>query len=170
MSTIRIGRTSTSAFAVISCALALAACGSSSKSNTDARLSSQGLRFSTCMRAHGITNFPDPSSTGELAISPSSGMNPFSPAFQSAQKACGGGPNNRRPAQMSERQKLAALHFAECMRAHGVPNFPDPEEGAALPNGPVLALRGMLFAGTAALNPSSEAFKHAAVACGVRLP
>ena len=97
-------------------------------------------------------------------------MNPFSPAFQSAQKACGGGPNNGRPAQMSERQKLAALHFAECMRAHGVPNFPDPAEGAALPSGPVLALRGMLFAGTAAFNPSSEAFKHAAVACGVRLP
>jgi hypothetical protein len=122
------------------------------------------------MRTHGVPSFPDPSSSGELAITPNSGVNPFSPAFEAAQKACGGGPDNGGPPKMSESQKLAALHFAECMRAHGVPNFPDPAEGAALPSGPVLALRGMLFAGTAAFNPRSEAFKHAAVACGVRLP
>lgn len=122
------------------------------------------------MRTHGVPNFPDPSSSGELAITPSSGLNPFSPAFEAAQKACGGGPGGGGPPKMSEAQRLAALHFARCMRFHGVPNFPDPSNNAAAGGGPVLALRGMLFAGTAAFNPNSAAFKHAAVACGVRLP
>jgi hypothetical protein len=50
------------------------------------------LAFSQCMRKHGITNFPDPifSNNGvRLQLAQSSGINPSSPAFQSAQKACG---------------------------------------------------------------------------------
>jgi hypothetical protein len=45
------------------------------------------LRLATCMRAHGVPNFPDPTSRG-LAFSPSSGINPNSPAFLAAQKRC----------------------------------------------------------------------------------
>ncbi len=37
------------------------------------------LRLAICMRAHGVPNFPDPTSRG-LAFSPSSGINPNSPA------------------------------------------------------------------------------------------
>ena len=70
---------------------------------------------------------------------------------------------------MSESQKLAALAFSKCMRKHGVPNFPDPAYNFS-GNGPVLSIRGMLFAGTTAFDPSSFAFKHAAVACGVKVP
>jgi hypothetical protein len=44
------------------------------------------------MRAHGVTNFPDPTfhGNGEIGIQfgSSSGINPRSPAFQSAQQAC----------------------------------------------------------------------------------
>jgi hypothetical protein len=50
------------------------------------------LRFSRCMRAHGITNFPDPTfgANGGVRIGfgPASGIDPQSPAFQSAQRAC----------------------------------------------------------------------------------
>lgn len=50
------------------------------------------LGFSHCMRAHGLTNFPDPTfgADGSVGIrfSPGSGLNKGSPAFQSAQKAC----------------------------------------------------------------------------------
>ena len=56
------------------------------------------LRLAKCMRAHGVPNFPDPTSKG-LAFTPSSGINPNSPAFLAAQKRCqrdsltlGGGP------------------------------------------------------------------------------
>jgi hypothetical protein len=50
------------------------------------------LKFSQCMRSHGLTNFPDPVFSGggaQLRLSPASGLNPSSPAFKSAQAACG---------------------------------------------------------------------------------
>jgi hypothetical protein len=52
----------------------------------------QMLQFSQCMRAHGISGFPDPTFSGggaTLRIDKSTGINPQSPAFQAAQKACG---------------------------------------------------------------------------------
>jgi hypothetical protein len=51
-----------------------------------------GLKLARCMRAHGITDFPDPNSNGQMQIkiSPGSQLNPDNPQFQAAQKACGG--------------------------------------------------------------------------------
>jgi hypothetical protein len=48
------------------------------------------LAFSKCMRAHGISDFPDPSPGGGISIhtQPGSDLNPNDPAFQTAQKAC----------------------------------------------------------------------------------
>jgi hypothetical protein len=46
----------------------------------------QLLRFSKCMRSHGVPDFPDPSSHG-LDLG-SGGVDPQSPQFQSAQNAC----------------------------------------------------------------------------------
>jgi hypothetical protein len=49
------------------------------------------LRLARCMRAHGVPNFPDPTSSGgrmRLGFSPSSGINPVSPAFLAAEKRC----------------------------------------------------------------------------------
>ena len=45
------------------------------------------LRYAVCIRAHGVPNFPDPTSQG-LRISPSSGIDLNSPAFLGAQKSC----------------------------------------------------------------------------------
>jgi hypothetical protein len=45
------------------------------------------LRYAKCIRAHGVPNFPDPTSLG-LRISPSSGINLNSPAFLTAEKRC----------------------------------------------------------------------------------
>jgi hypothetical protein len=62
------------------------------------RLTSQALKFTACMRAHGLADFPDPvvSSTGISQQLPQ-GVSPNSPQFQFAQQACrklrpGGGP------------------------------------------------------------------------------
>lgn len=52
-----------------------------------ARLLAQMLKGSQCMRAHGVLNFPDPTSEG-IRISPSSGIDPNSPQYRAAQKAC----------------------------------------------------------------------------------
>ncbi|MGH9125374.1 MAG: hypothetical protein ACRDZ8_11715 [Acidimicrobiales bacterium] len=49
----------------------------------------QLLKFSKCMRAHGISDFPDPSNGGlALKGGPGSDLNPNDPGFQNAQKAC----------------------------------------------------------------------------------
>ncbi len=53
----------------------------------------QDLKFASCMRTHGVPNYPDPkvisSSNGnQTAYLP--GINPSAPAFQTAAKACGG--------------------------------------------------------------------------------
>ena len=45
------------------------------------------LRWAKCIRAHGVPNFPDPTSRG-LRISPSSGIDLNSPAFLGAEKSC----------------------------------------------------------------------------------
>lgn len=165
------GTASGSIALVVGCALALAACGSSAKSSTAAASAgfTQGVRYSDCMRSHGVPGFPDPSANGELALGPGSGVNPQSPAFQSAQAACAKlQPGGNGPPQMSESQKLAALKFAQCMRRHGVANFPDP--GAPKGSTSVLAVRGMFFPFSGGLQPNAPAFRRAAASCGVRPP
>ncbi|MGH3158773.1 MAG: hypothetical protein ACRDNF_19675 [Streptosporangiaceae bacterium] len=48
----------------------------------------RGLKLATCMRAHGITNFPDPVvSKGGIGIN-LHGLDQNSPQFQAAQQAC----------------------------------------------------------------------------------
>ena len=47
----------------------------------------EALKFAGCMRSHGITDFPDPSSGGGFVFHASAGMTQ-SPQFQAAQKAC----------------------------------------------------------------------------------
>jgi hypothetical protein len=90
-----------------------------------------------CMRSHGVANFPDPTSNGELNVNfqtggkggppVSSGINRNSPQYVSAAQACrhllpGGIPT---PAQ-AQQALATGLKLAQCMRSHGVPNFPDP--------------------------------------------
>ena len=57
----------------------------------------KALQFSACMRKHGLNDFPDPqiTSSGGIGIrirvgGPNSDLDPSSPVFQAAQKACGG--------------------------------------------------------------------------------
>ena len=59
-----------------------------------AQAKSKALAMSRCMRSHGVPNFPDPKfhtgPGGGFGIQISGGdLDPNSPAFQAAQKACG---------------------------------------------------------------------------------
>jgi hypothetical protein len=88
----------------------------------------QMLEFSECMRSHGVAKFPDPTSTGGIDFGSGSGIDPNSPQFQAASEACQKYvpiPNLSK-AQIAENE-ASALKFAACMRASGVPNFPDPQ-------------------------------------------
>jgi hypothetical protein len=116
------------------------------------------VKYSKCMRSHGVTNFPDPVN-GRLTIvgKPGDGLGPDSPTFKVAEKACrslqgaGKGPS---PAQSKEMQQ-AALKYAACLRSHGVPNFPDP----------VFSGGGMRQTLPPGVNPGSAQFKAAEQAC-----
>ncbi|MGH9120664.1 MAG: hypothetical protein ACRDYC_01750, partial [Acidimicrobiales bacterium] len=47
------------------------------------------LQFAQCMRANGVSNYPDPTAGGgTLGGLSAAGINPASPAFQSALQAC----------------------------------------------------------------------------------
>ncbi|HEY1567324.1 MAG TPA: hypothetical protein VGF68_09910 [Solirubrobacteraceae bacterium] len=154
----------------------VAACGGSGSSggtgtNAAAGLK-QGLKLAGCMRAHGVPNFPDPSSSGGINIQQGSGIDPQSPAFQAAMKACrkvlpGGRPGH---IKMTKAQLTAALVFAKCMRAHGLPRFPDPLAAVPSGSGPIVSLRGFLFKPGQGLDPQSPAFQQAAAHCGLGPP
>jgi hypothetical protein len=169
------------ALGAVSC-LALAGCGSTDAASgtvTDAaspagKSPQQALQFAECMRAHGVSNFPDPTGQG-IQIAPSSGINPFSPAFRTAQTDCKRFlPNGGQPPVTSPGSRAAALAFAKCMRTHGVSNFPDPLTTA--PSSPpagavaIIELRGMAFELGPGISPGSPAFQQAATDCGIRLP
>jgi hypothetical protein len=118
------------------------------------------------MRAHGVTNFPDPLPGGGFPRG--SGIEQSSLAFQTVQKACiyslrAGG--SRRAPTLTDR--AAMLRFARCMRAHRVPNFPDPVTPSEVPrNMDVLVQGGMMFPVGSSIDPQSPAFQEAASACG----
>jgi hypothetical protein len=52
-----------------------------------AQAASQSLKFTRCMRSQGVPNMPDPSSNGGIDLR-GTGIDPNSPQFQSAQRAC----------------------------------------------------------------------------------
>jgi hypothetical protein len=48
----------------------------------------QLLKFSACMRAQGLTKFPDPDASGGISIGKNRGLAPDSPQFKAAERAC----------------------------------------------------------------------------------
>lgn len=129
----------------------------------------QNLTFAQCMRANGVPSFSDPSSnTGPLSTNQT---DPTSPPFQAALRICqkyapGG---HAGPPAPTAAQLHAARAFAQCVRQHGFPHFPDPLRTY----GPGLTLgKGEYFPfnSTTDFQSPSPAFRRAAKACGVQLP
>ena len=161
--------------AAIACVMTIAACGSSvhlgGPSSGGPSLSNAELKVSQCMRSHGVPNFPDPSGGGGGFNLNGTGINPQSPAFESAQQTCfkllpGGGPGAH-PAQAMQQ----ALRVSECMRRHGVSGFPDPTlKLPSISNRAKYSIvddrNGAVIAVPSTINPSSPVFKQAATACG----
>ncbi|HEY2331673.1 MAG TPA: hypothetical protein VGH94_07115 [Acidimicrobiales bacterium] len=101
-----------------------------------AAIRDQAVKFSECMRAHGVRTFPDPDASGQLTIDGvlnGSSLDPSSAAWTQAVGACQdleppGFTGHKRSAQEQE----AALRFARCIRDNGVKDFPDPTPDAPL--------------------------------------
>jgi hypothetical protein len=163
--------------AAVSSALVLAACGSSGKPGRGSRsaVASAGIEYADCMRAHGVPNFPDPSSAAGAVQLLGSGINTQSPAFGSAQSACqkllpGGLPGRGGGSPTRIRQ---GVKLAYCMRAHGLSSFPDPTTSppSTLPAHNAVFLGGPYgsFSLTASM-VQSPAFSLAAATCGFPFP
>jgi hypothetical protein len=152
---------------LLSCGL-LAACGSTAQPSGTATGASgdksRDFEFSACMRSHGVTNFPDPRPGGGIDLP--TNLNPESPAFRSARQVCKRFlPDRGTRPQTSASERSAALTMARCMRAHGVPEFPDPAFGPARNSQHVLVMPGMAFAIPSSVDPKAPAFQRAARGC-----
>jgi hypothetical protein len=112
------------------------------------------LAFSRCVREHGVRNFPDPDSQGNLPALTQQDLGVSKQTSLAAQHACESvltrGRSTGTPQQ--RQQKLAfGLKVAQCLRTHGFPNFPDPTGSSqALPRG---------------IDPSSPQFETAQTTC-----
>lgn len=134
------------AAAIASLVLLVAGCGASSPNNSNAgsptSFTAAAFKYSSCMRDHGLSSFPDPEMTDHdgqqvAYLTATIPVDP-SPAFKSAQKACQGmlpPPINSSPTQLAKQRQTREQHllaFAKCLRNHGIPDFPDPTSQAQL--------------------------------------
>jgi hypothetical protein len=150
------------------------ACGSASSSETvtghfNSTLGlNHAVAFVNCMRTHGEPNMPDPVRQGNsvsIAIHPGSGVDPGSPRFNAAFKACKhltsagkgfatGGPTIT-PADQAYYLKAVA-----CMRSHGFPKFPDP----------VFQGGNVTFNSTTPINTNTPQYQRALATCDKLIP
>lgn len=115
------------------------AAGGGSPSNP---ASASAVAYSACVRSHGVPNYPDPSSDGNLPKGSAQAFGVSNSQYQAAQLACRHllpNSDTRFPASLTQcletgdcphtlvqRALTEGLRFARCMRDHGVPNWPDP--------------------------------------------
>ncbi len=141
-------------------ALLAVACGGSPSSTAtsdssnagDSASSPSAVSYSNCLRSHGVPNYPDPSN-GQLPKGGAQAFGVSSSVFSAAQSACQhllppAGSFQEQAGQCmlvgdcppSLVQQMMAIDrkFAQCMRSHGVPNWPDPTIG--LQGSPVFRL------------------------------
>lgn len=144
---------------------------------TQAALEADELAYSKCMRTNGVPNFPDPKPGGGFEVAPTGGANGASPSFTAAEAKCAkilpdiGGPGSGPPPSA---QALAHwVTVAQCMRRHGISNFPDPK--TTFPSHPPAGVGeisdrdGVILVFPHTLDMESPLFTRAASACGFQL-
>lgn len=103
-------------------------------------LTSKLLKYAQCMRSHGVLDYPDPIAAGSAPHSNPDVRNfaSNSPAFQTAAHACRNYEVGQPSSSGAQTAELVAklLKYVQCMRSHGVSNFPDPTStgGLTIPN------------------------------------
>ena len=117
------------------------------------------MKFSGCMRSHGVTDFPDPT-IGSNGLPSWTLMRAMSaPSHRRSGRLTGSArttcPDLPETSAEKAAANAAALKYATCMRSHGVPNFPDP-------NGQGLI---QIKNATGSLDASSPQFQKAETAC-----
>ena len=85
----------------------------------------QDLSYASCMRRHGVADFPDPNTDGVFSLI---NIDPNTSQYRGAENACQKVLPKVNPPSPAEQAKFVqkALAFAQCMRSHGEPTFRDP--------------------------------------------
>ena len=141
------------ASAMLAASVALAACGSSASGAVRASSAATGSRtpddatmaIITCYRAHGDPSFPDPvydPSDGRWHFAVSPGNAPYS-TRQACQHLF---PSGNASPPVPQAQFQALVRLAECLRQHGVPNWPDPDPDGSYPLPPALLTKTPAYA------------------------
>jgi hypothetical protein len=129
-------------------ALVLTSCSGSSSGGSSAASSADGLpgsavAYSACMRSHAVPSFPDPDSTGSLTKADARQLGVSDAQLQAAEQACrhllpdygttvdAGSVQQCMeadvcPPALVQQVLIEERRFAQCMRSHGVPHWPDP--------------------------------------------
>jgi hypothetical protein len=95
--------------------------------NSTATPREKAVKFAECMRENGYPDFPDPKASGEF---PTFGISVSPSVWTKALGACKElQPPGSFSAHLSFKQLSAARKFAQCIREHGVKDFPDPVQG-----------------------------------------
>jgi hypothetical protein len=125
------------------CSASPSSSGAGSPGAGDSSSSPSAVAYSHCMRSHGVPNYPDPSN-GQLPKGGAQAFGVSSSVFSAAQSTC----QNLLPAAGSFQEQASQCtlagdcppavvqqmmttdrKFAQCMRSHGAPNWPDPTLG-----------------------------------------
>jgi hypothetical protein len=122
---------------VMAAALLAAACSGSPSSTGSggsptaggSASSSSAVAYSRCVRSHGVPNFPDPDSNGQ--IPKEAVVRALREVSDSRAKAATNACANLNPAgqgspTLTAQEQHDYLRAAACMRSHGITNFPDP--------------------------------------------
>ena len=89
----------------------------------------KAVKFAECMRANGVPHFPDPDPKGEFNF----GVDVTVEVWTKAVDACKAlKPPGALSAKRTPKEQSASLRFAQCVREHGVKDFPDPVNGEPL--------------------------------------
>jgi hypothetical protein len=164
----------TAALAVAVGAVLLATACSSSSSSSSASTTADGSSaiqkmdaYADCLTSHGATGI-SVTTNGALKVSenglnfegnggiPTSGSISLPASLESAAKACKSlAPAQATPSAAQQQQNMQQLlKYAQCMRTHGVPNFPDPTSNGAIS-----------FNANSGVNPQSATYQKANTAC-----
>jgi hypothetical protein len=129
--------------------LATACGGSSDPSSAGPPTAAQVLALAQCMRTHGVRNFPDPNASGGYSLASNGSLegaggtsidinsSQVETAYGDCRHLLPGGPSFSRLGQIEQQEQQRQdqmlplmVKYVQCMRSHGVPNFPSPGENS----------------------------------------
>jgi len=117
------------------------------------------LKYSQCMRDHGLAWYPDPKPDGSLGVNVPAGTDEN--VLKKAQDACKAyAPGANRNGRLSADDINKIRRVSQCVRDHGFPKYPDPDSTGAI----------NVDSRTIGVGPEDASFRKAMQDCQKYLP